>query len=94
MMDMKNKIEPLSKSEIISLNKVMESIKYKVKRYNIAKQLSAGYCKVSLCDFDNDRLFVEVECRSGNHVDIEVVVIGRKGMELVKPMLIFNPENN
>lgn len=91
---MKKQIEPLSRPEIIKLDKLMTTIRYTVKRYNIALKLRAGYCKISLSDFDNENIFLEIESKTDNGVDIEIMKVDRKTMEPIRPKLIFNPENN
>lgn len=94
MKNLKRNIDPLSKSEITILNSVMDKIKYTVQRSNVKETLHSGYCKVSLYDFDNEKIHVEVECKIQNEIELIMVTISRRSMEIIWPQLEFNPENN
>lgn len=91
---MKKQIQPLSKTEIIKLDSVIAKIRYAVKRANISATLSAGYCKVSLRDFNNDKVVLEIESKVEGGVELEIMTLDRKNMQPITHLIEFNPENN
>lgn len=93
-MIMKKQIEPLSKPEILQLDKIMTSIRYLTKRGNIKKRLSSGYCRVRLNNYNNEYLELEVESKVDSDVSFQTIVVDRKTMKTLDEGFFYNIENN
>lgn len=91
---MRKRIEPLSKSEIIKLDQVMERIRYLIKRDNIFRKLKSGYCRIGIIDFTNDAIVLEAESKVDNEISWQSIMIERKTMRPMNPEIFFNIENN